>query len=71
MIKGMRYADYLEHQMLEKEAENKLKKDEKARMKKVELSQEVQFGSRSKRKCPGTPSKGAGGSKITRVSVLF
>ena len=66
MIKGMRYADYLEHQKLDYETETKLKKDEKARMKKVELSQEVQFGSRSKRRCPGTPGK-LGVSKLARV----
>jgi len=69
MIKGMRYADYLEHQKVEYEAETKLKKDEKARMKKVELSQEVQFGSRSKRKCPGTPGKVGGNSKLARMNA--
>ena len=71
MIKGMRYADYLEHQKLEYETETKLKKEEKARMKKVELSQEVHFGSRSKRKCPGTPGKVGGNSKLARVNIRF
>lgn len=69
MIKGMRYADYLTHQKLDYETETKFKKEEKARLKKVELSQEAQFGSRVKRKCPGTPGKVGGNSKLARVNI--
>ena len=68
MVKGMRYADYLEHQKQEYEHEMRLKKEEKVRMKQAELSQEVHYGSKSKRKCNGgTPMKSA---KMPRVSAM-
>jgi len=67
MIKGMRYADYLEHQKQDYDHEVRLKKEEKVRMKQVELSQEVHYGSKSKRKCNvGTPIKSA---KMPRMNA--
>jgi len=70
MVKGLRYADYLDQQKEDYEDGIKVKKEAKARMKQVELSNEAHFGSKAKRKnVVGTPSKL--NSKMQRVSYLF
>ena len=70
MVNGLRYADFLDQQKENYEDEIKVKKEAKARMKQVELSQEVHFGSKVKRKnVASTPSKQ--NSKLQRVRIFF
>lgn len=58
MVNGFRFVDFITQQKEQHEEEVKMKKEEKARQKKAELSEEAQFGSKcSKRKNIGTPSK--------------